>query len=125
MNELVTKEIAILLKNKGFDEECNSYYKIGSDKIEELQYYHTDRNYSQYSGFPDAVEYFVPNIGQVIDWLYGKGVWISVDYYDTNLKFCGSMTELMSGILLVEDWKFDTPYDAYINVIKQYLTNDN
>ena len=36
MNELVSKEIAILLKKVGFDGECNFYYEISSDKVEKL-----------------------------------------------------------------------------------------
>ena len=80
----VSLEAAMLLKEKGYDRECVSYYQ------HEIFYpYSIDRfklNTYNKNDAPDYMEqYSAPTKSEAIDWLEGHGIRVSIIYIEKDL----------------------------------------
>jgi len=108
MTTPVSFEIAKLLKEKGFNEQTLAIYQDGEilwlkSTISNKEFM-TSRNYS------------APTIAEVVMWLYEKhGIWVEV-YYDNSKK---EFYTVFNG----EEYKFNSPTEAYEAVIEYCLTN--
>jgi hypothetical protein len=139
MNTPVSFEIAKLLKEKEFNENCSDYYtqtgNLNSDGWGDIIYEQgfgsgePDRmlrfNYSDFNKNQKETCFLCPTIAEVVMWLYEKhGFWC---YVYTNGKLwypciqyssLGDMAVLSSKIGL-----FNSPTEAYEAVIKYTLKN--
>jgi len=125
MNTPVNFELAKLLKEKGFDEDCNFYYSE-SFEIESFEYYHIDRKYSDYTGYPDDVLYFAPTIAEVVMWLYEKhGIWIYPRQSSARLGFRCFIQRLriLGETDIQNDEVYESPTEAYEAAILYTLNN--
>lgn len=142
MNTPVNFEIAQLLKEKGFDENCFDYYTstggLNSDGWGDVLYEQgfgsgePDRmfrfNYSDFNKHQKETCYLCPTIAEVVMWLYEKhGIWVSV-HKATEVKWTNSYFNY--GILSpkgtvysdIGGTKPNTPTEAYKAAIKYCLT---
>ncbi|MDA3855101.1 MAG: hypothetical protein PF569_02495 [Candidatus Woesearchaeota archaeon] len=60
-------ELAKLLKEVDFNWD-SKYYFNQNDNIESFQYFHYDRNYDNFEGWPEDVKYFAPTLELVKQW---------------------------------------------------------
>lgn len=132
MSKYVTFPIAKLLKEKGFGEQVNNYFR-DNGRIEEFQPKYTC-NYN--SSVSVGLTHSRPNISDVVDWLSEKhGIWINVEpeCYGENwyvkLMCCSQKTwenlELRSMInkatFSLDEEK--SPKEAYLAAIEYTLKN--
>lgn len=115
MNTPVSFEIAKLLKEKGFDEECRLCVEDGDERPLPFNCGNTIHRNSLHS------YYSAPTIAEVVMWLYEKhGIWISVDpENDTDTWFFTisyNNSETIFG-------NYSTPTEAYEAAIEYTLNN--
>lgn len=61
-------------------------------------------------------------IMQVIMWLYEKhGIWIHIEYMDDVLLFGFSVCTIKTNTIKIEEWKFNSPTEAYSAAIEYTL----
>ena len=123
MNTPVSFEIAKLLKEKGFNEECYSYY------VPEV---HQKVCYQEYGGEKFDMNkvhtafgkecFSAPTIAEVVMWLYEKhGIWITVTSISQESWQCHMTKKGDSlGKCYLED--FYNPTEAYEAAITYVLT---
>lgn len=73
-------ETAKLLKKKGYNEECTSYYGDGIIRIGRP---YTNKEFSDNTPnwlFNECIS--APTYHEVVDWLEGKGIYVFTNYYD-------------------------------------------
>jgi len=120
----VNFEVAKLLKEKGFDEECNNCYNLhGCEFINGWCEYILDVPFTNKD--IKNTDFLAPEISLVVKWLYLKhNIWISV--YNEQLFFgydvVNSKKKTSYGNLLYRNYPFDTPEQAYLEAIKYTLT---
>jgi len=139
MNTPVKFEIAKLLKEKGFDENCSDYYtqtgNLNSDGWGDIIYEQgfgsgePDRmlkfNYSDFNKHQKETCFLCPTIAEVVMWLYEKhGIWITVLQMLHNgetVTWYASYYEQGVG----EDIEvyYNTPTEAYQAAIEYTLKN--
>lgn len=119
MNKPCSKELAILLKEKGFDEISNYNYSEVYGYIENINNLrHSDGN----NRFVSA-----PTIADIIMWLYEKqNIWIYSEIISGDeFRFCvRNIYQLHLGQyneLYVNDLQFSSPAEAYEAAIKYCL----
>lgn len=120
INKTVTRKLADLLKNKGFEENVRERYQNG-DGISGLVT-------GTFDNFNNKGEYYVsaPRIAEVIDWLYSKyGFWIWVKPYkdhgdDVNDPYQAQMNVFKKGITATKE--FNTIDEAYEAAVEYCLT---
>ncbi len=101
MNTPVSFELAKLLKEKEFDENCSDYYtqtgNLNSDGwgdiIYEQGFGFPDRmlrfNYSDFNKNQKETCFLCPTIAEVVMWVYEKHeIWIGVEASDDFTMFC-------------------------------------
>ena len=129
MNTPVSFELALTLKEKGFDKPCISCY----DKCDMLSSYVENvfepKNYNTSSFVKSA-----PTIAEVVMWLYEKhGIWITVytmDKWSANGNdreqlFDYSLKQMKLGLIDIpkKPEEFNSPTEAYEKAIKYALNN--
>lgn len=123
MNEIVSFEIAKLLKEVGFDSEYYKYYD-SENSSRSPQTFNPPKDISKFGTLPERI-YMAPTIASVIDWIFETyGDWISVrreyaDGADVELLGYESCIELEDGVNYSDTFK--TPTEAYQEGIKTYL----
>lgn len=81
--DFVSFEQAKVLKELGFDWECNHYYHL-YDEMDTLSVLPKFENFNKFDK-----NWSAPTLYQAQKWLYEKfRIWISVDPYDNNTGFC-------------------------------------
>ena len=140
MNTPVKFEIAKLLKEKEFNENCSDYYtqtgNLNSDGWGDIIYEQgfgsgePDRmlrfNYSDFNKNQKETCFLCPTIAEVVMWLYEKhGVWTVV-----NVNIMGSwyfehfdLKEKRNAQFKPTDTHYDSPTEAYEAAIKYTLNN--
>jgi hypothetical protein len=131
MNKPVNFELAKLLQEKNFDEECTNYF----DSNEELNFhigYKGDvwKNSEIGNGLPylknDTFPCFsAPTIAEVIMWLYEKyGIWIEVYMDDdTTFGYLISKVTIVGRVDFPLQRGFNSPTKAYEVGIEWILKN--
>ena len=150
LNKVVDFYTAKLLKEKGFDEECNSYYSqalfegTNSDWEGVFPKYsifkRSDYHYNSKPNFNDLwFECSAPTIAEVCMWLYEKhGIWVQSPFSHNDFKpFCWVITTTkrnlseeeenrncwLSGIDSEDIDGWDSPTEAYSEAILYTLKN--
>ena len=127
MNEIVSLEIAKLLKEVGFDIETSKFYfnkyrTISENSTEALM---SNNSINWNAESVNDFYYSAPTIASVVDWIFETyGDWISVrreyaDGADGELFGYESCIELEDGVNYSDTFK--TPTEAYRAGIKTYL----
>lgn len=142
--QFVDHEIAALLKEKGFKEECMAFYEI-SIKAKEDPYdgfsgpfgwkkgeVNFNKGYFENSGLPDnSNEYWLlcgaPLWQQVIDWFENNHIWINITPpYGKDILFEYTIYAIKSNKVLKgklgEGFDFKTKFEAREAAIKHALT---
>jgi hypothetical protein len=138
MTTPIKYEIAKLIKEKGFDEECSHAYKEVETPV---LYVHQDKKYNnsfkkewqntvrKNSHMDNAIinRYSAPTIAEVVMWIYEKhGIWI-----DVSLNQFSKPKDLqwMYSIVFIENCtyshspkSYNTPTEAYESAIVYVLT---
>lgn len=129
MNTPISFELAKLLKEKDIkiDTEEVLFYRDEVNNIEEHQVKNIDVLYN-YTGFgnyaPDENEYQTYIISDIVMWLYEKhGIWVHVEYMDDVLLFGFSVCTIKTNTIEIEEWKFNSPTEAYEAAIEYTLKN--
>lgn len=122
MNTPVNFEIAMLLKEKGFDTiDCGGYYHICNGYTKGYTHCYSDVNTQEENAI------LAPTIAEVVMWLYEKyEVWIVVNfanknqwYFDCNkVGFDGKDKKLFQS-----NYDFTSPTEAYEAAVKYTLEN--
>lgn len=134
MNMPVNFELAKLLKEKGFDEQCSNFYASPRCKmfgIDEHGRYYPIKNKAKtlwISGHAATLDsrhvYYAPTIAEVIMWLYEKhGVWICVATIPFEKHFTFEYSIHNISECLTQDGVFDSPTEAYEEAIEYTLKN--
>jgi len=147
MNTIITFEIAKLIKEKGFDVECNKYYEyaLTSRKNEEdgysgsfgwkkgelnLQSGYFINNHSKIDNSNSSwLLCSAPTIAEVVMWLYEKhGIWVVVNIGKPHLvKSCMFYANIIKfGIHHKNKHRtifVNTPTEAYLSAIEHTLNN--
>ena len=140
MNTPVSFELAKLLKEKEFDENCSDYYtqtgNLNSDGWGDIIYEQgfgsgePDRmlrfNYSDFNKNQKETCFLCPTIAEVVMWLYEKHeIWTVV-----NVNIMGSwyfehfdLKEKRNAQFKPTDTHYDSPTEAYEAAIKYTLKN--
>ena len=133
MNTPVSFELAKLLKEKEFDENCSDYYtqtgNLNSDGWGDIIY-------EQGFGFPDRMLRFkysdfnknqketcflCPTIAEVVMWVYEKHeIWIGVEASDDFTMFCFRVRKKEVSRL---SFDYNSPTEAYEAAIEYTLKN--
>lgn len=128
----VSYEIALLLKEKGFDEPCRSAYLWDGEKEELCTVF---SNYIQFNS-EDCEDGDMPRISapthqMAMKWLRGKGIIITITYKRYSMHILGSQMmfgfniQNVQGDLLAENT--EVAYDSYeqseMDAIKYCLIN--
>jgi len=133
MNTPVSFELAKLLKEKEFDENCSDYYtqtgNLNSDGWGDIIY-------EQGFGFPDRMLRFncsdfnknqketcflCPTIAEVVMWVYEKHeIWIGVEASDDFTMFCFRVRKKEVSRL---SFDYNSPTEAYEAGIEYTLNN--
>ena len=128
MNTHVDFENAKLLKEKGFDEPCYSYFTWMTKEIVQGNAYEDNRN-SKFEAIKESnvtVLVSAPTIAEVVMWLYEKhGIWIFVDFglgWEGFTIPCGYTGNATTENLHWNDNKFNSPTEAYLQAINYCLT---
>lgn len=138
MKTPVSFELAKLLKEKGFDENCSDYYtstgRLNSDGWGDVIYEQgfgsgePDRmlrfNYSDFNKSQKETCFLCPIIAEVVMWLYEKhGIWTVV-----NVNIMGSwyfehfdLKEKRNAQFKPTDTHYDSPTEAYEAAIEHTL----
>lgn len=133
-HKYVTYEIALMLKQKGFDEKCSHYY------VTDFQNFKADGILKK-TTLPEDLEnenifYFVdrskqhhllvaPEIWQVIEWLRLKhNIWISVNISAINKTFRFSIHSYQQKGSLdnIEKAGYNTPEESYLEAFRITLS---
>lgn len=127
--QIVPPQIALKLKDLGFDEPCNYQY----EKID--NYYEMERtrdlnNNSDYLSrtFKSLYLTSAPTFAEVVDWLYEKhGIWVYVEFGENPNNFFPVIQDLKKRVTNsykyeVNFW-FDSPTEAYEAGIKYVIEN--
>ena len=138
MTTPVKHSIAKLLKEKGFDEECNSYYSQalfeGTNPDWEgvfpkySIFKRSDYHYNSKPNFNDLwFECSAPTIAEVVMWLYEKhGIWI-ISSYELNIenhKKEWFWIAIKDGEEIAYQYRdFNLPTEAYEAAIEYTLEN--
>jgi len=78
MNTPVSFSLAKLVRLKGFNEPCSSFYRDG--ELSHVNSLVTDKKLVTNSQFLTSRYFTAPSISDVVMWLYKEhGIWISVD----------------------------------------------
>lgn len=121
MNETVSFELAKLLTQKGFNNQCSNFY--------------TNPRCKSISGNAATLDsrhiYYAPNIAEVVMWLYEKhGIWISCErtleienYVFGYTVYYGEAPQNDGGVCADEEIGFDSPEESYEAAIDYTLKN--
>jgi len=135
MNTPVSFELAKLLKEKEFDENCSDYYtqtgNLNSDGWGDIIYEQgfgsgePDRmlrfNYSDFNKNQKETCFLCPTIAEVVMWLYEKHeIWIGVEASDDFTMFCFRVRKKEVSRL---SFDYNSPTEAYEAAIKYTLNN--
>lgn len=108
---------AKLLKEKSFNEPCYSYFTWMTKEVIQGSAYEDNRN-SKFEAIKESdVTLLVsaPTIAEIVMWLYEThGIWIEV-YFDNSRK---EFYTVFNG----EEYKFNSPTEAYLQAINYCLT---
>ena len=141
MNTHVNFETAKLLKEKGFNEWCKSYYRKNllnsAEPVGTIKIIHSRWKNDIVLGY-EFIEhhyefYAAPTIAEVVMWIYKKhGIWISVYTMDKWLPngndreqlFDYSIKQMKLGLIDIpkKPEEFNSPEEAYEAAIKHCLT---
>jgi len=121
MNTPISFEIAKLLKEKGFDENCRYCY-VGHYEPHHIKV--TELGYLQRNSELIELTYTAPIISDVIVWLYEKyGIWICVEkYWDLGI-FCGFEATIDTNDGFINTETYNSPTEAYSAAIEYTLKN--
>jgi hypothetical protein len=133
MNTPVSFELAKLLKEKEFDENCSDYYtqtgNLNSDGwgdiIYEQGFGFPDRmlrfNYSDFNKNQKETCFLCPTIAEVVMWVYEKHeIWIGVEASDDFTMFCFRVRKKEVSRL---SFDYNSPTEAYEAGIEYTLNN--
>lgn len=135
MNTQVSFEIAKLLKEKEFNENCSDYYtqtgNLNSDGWGDIIYEQgfgsgePDRmlrfNYSDFNKNQKETCFLCPTIAEVVMWLYEKHeIWIGVEASDDFTMFCFRVRKKEVSRL---SFDYNSPTEAYEAAIEYTLNN--
>jgi len=141
MNTPVSFELAKLLKEKEFDENCSDYYtqtgNLNSDGWGDIIYEQgfgsgePDRmlrfNYSDFNKNQKETCFLCPTIAEVVMWLYEKhGIWIGVICdvgNDLLFTFKIYSTKIGEERCIVNGNMYESPTEAYEAGIEYTLNN--
>lgn len=111
----VSFELAKLLKERGFTEECKYFYEWRGD-TEEPQIYYLDGGTCNDYDCPSR--YSMPSIGEAKRWLRNKyGVYTETNY-DKNVYFTDISTELFEHSVSLCS---DLSYEDHIELVLKYI----
>lgn len=114
-------EISRLLKEKGFDEKCPSYYRVQDSKIDLLWNHFEGKLISN----SELNQYFVsaPTHQMALKWLRCKGIYIEIDVLGkTNIKYGFTILKLNEGEIYSDDKTYTTFEEAVEAALKYCLT---
>jgi hypothetical protein len=137
MNTPVNFELAKLLKEKRFDEECNNYYSQalfeGTNpdwegvfpKYSVFKYSDYDYNYNSILDNNDLwFKCSAPTIAEVVMWLYEKHeIWISVDPENDKDTWFHTISYNKSETIFGNYNTYNSPTEAYEAAIEYALNN--
>lgn len=131
----VSYDLALKLKEKGFDEPCFAYYDGNyylKDELQGLAYIYSNSN----SFIKNSEKYTAPLYQQVIDWFrekYGIEIWITSmggnncdKYYMPVIPYCYLDNATKEGreyynSVPKSDWNKSTYYEALNKAIEEAL----
>ena len=121
--KFVNKQLAIKLKEKGFDKPCFGWYRR-NDGLTKPQLYYTNGGtlYNKASNFADSINFIdAPTIDQVLEWLREKDIIVFCNPFFTMATKNHIMYEWNVDVFNVdtEDTKEDNK-----NVCLTYVDND-
>jgi hypothetical protein len=127
--DYVSFEVAKLLKEKGFDEKCMSYYGHGKFHLGNQEYIksNTDRDGVAFNGVPyDA--YNAPSLQMAMKWLREKhnlhiSVLITYQYFPRKYEVHIMHTEKYEDIVVNPGTNFNTNEEACESAIRYTLEN--
>ena len=128
MNTLVNFEMAKKLKEKGFNERCNSgywYNKLNPIIINDATLSNGQKQ--MYDG--EKILALAPTISDVVMWIYNTyNIWISVNMFDYNNKVIFEYILYKNNINNVDyinkNAIYNSPTEAYLGAIEYILNND-
>lgn len=130
MNTSVSFPLAKLLKDKGFNEECDSYYNQPLFKETNVDWERIFAKYGHYNSQSNSndlwFECSAPTIADVVMWLYEKyGIWVSVDFKETDesFQYCCRLIHSNNLPRIFCNDGFNSPTEAYEKAIEYALTN--
>ena len=115
LSKSVSFELAKLLKNEGFDKQCNGCYD------EKGTYSFTIMSIKQFyaNSKEDTWNFAAPIIADVVDYIYENyGIWISADFDGKN--WFEVITFIKEDNRVVQN-TYDNPHEAYEAAIKYVL----
>ena len=136
MMRFVDYDLAMLLREKGFDSGCDAYYHIMEDEDDSRNTFEMtcDSGFDFFNEF-NKHRVGAPRIAMVLDWLlYKHNIYLDAVYYsDGRWKFIATYVgdrfiakyvddRLCDGETSVSEGVFDSSNDAYTHGIKHVLT---
>lgn len=122
MNEdFVTYEIAVILRELGFDWQCRAFYKIQNEKArllntDNIQGFDYCSNTSLQKYNCDEINIAAPTIQMAKKWLHKTyDILIYVDYNGDIGKYCWATTDTKTGSPIPCDGLADSPEDAELD----------
>lgn len=127
MMRFVDYDLAMLLREKGFDSGCDAYYHIMEDEDDSRNSFELtgDCGFNFFNEF-NKHRVGAPRIAMVLDWmLYKHDIYLDAVYYsDGKWKFLVTYVDdrLCDDGSGVSEGVFDSSNDAYTHGIKHVLT---
>lgn len=96
MLEICSKELCSKLKDKGFSYPSDHYYDTeGTPEPLGLSYFHYDRCYQDYTGYPEDILYFAPTLESAKMWFRNeKNLHIDIQYVDELIQYSFTVTDI-------------------------------
>ncbi len=127
MMRFVDYDLAMLLREKGYDSGCDAYYHIMEDEDDSRNTFEITGN-GGFDFFNEFNKHRVgaPRIGMVLDWLlYKHDIYLDAVYYTGGKwKYIATYVDdrLCDGEANASDCEYDSSNDAYTHGIKHVLT---
>lgn len=121
--DYVSYEVAKLLKEKGFDWDCEHYYKLNGEIV---RTFHTNGSYHINSSVLYEHQCLAPTQAMAMKWLREKHnlfIWISLRRPNMGLPYCYELHSISTGeVIHIGGFNFGTYEQAVEAALKYCLT---
>lgn len=129
MEDLVTYQIALKLKEKGFDIPCEMYYHIHDDIEDSIMSLESTGGWCDFYNSKNRYRCAAPDIPQVLKWLRKEKRIDAGAVYSNNDKVWVGYVNEMDMLDLVSDYvlphnSYDSYEDAALSAIEYVLDNN-